>query len=111
MKHVTKFTKVNSMRYVLKIEIMLLAVAVVASAVSSACASAPRRIDASTPGIHTIDEVGIAKVPKASLHLQLAKRQMKIAEWMAANELKNRQSDWQGDKTETKTNEAEAANL
>ena len=74
------------MRPAFKFESALFAVALAASAVASGCASAARRIDASASEIRAVEELEIAEVPQASVHMQLAKEQMKLAEGMAAND-------------------------
>ena len=76
--------KEDSMRHVSKIGIMVFAVAVVATAITAGCASAPLRTEASTSGIRAAEEVGAAKVPQASLHLQLAKEELELANGLAA---------------------------
>ena len=50
------------------------------------CASAPAplRTEASTSGIRAAEAVGAAKVPQASLHLQLAKEELELAKGLAA---------------------------
>ena len=72
------------MRHVSKIGIMVFAVAVVATAITAGCASAPLRTEASTSGIRAAEEVGAAKIPQASLHLQLAKEELELAKGLAA---------------------------
>ncbi|MEK6699374.1 MAG: DUF4398 domain-containing protein [Nitrospirota bacterium] len=72
------------MRHVSKIGIMVFAVAVVAAAIAAGCASAPLRTEASTSGIRAAEEAGAAKVPQASLHLQLAKEELELAKGLAA---------------------------
>lgn len=72
------------MRHVSKIGIMVFAVAVVATAIAAGCANAPLRTEASTSGIRAAEEVGAAKVPQASLHLQLAKEELELAKGLAA---------------------------
>ncbi len=72
------------MRHVSKIGIMVFAVAVVATAITAGCTSAPLRTEASTSGIRAAEEVGAAKVPQASLHLQLAKEELELAKGLAA---------------------------
>ena len=72
------------MRHVSKIGIMVFAVAVVATAIVAGCANAPLRTEASTSGIRAAEEVGAAKVPQASLHLQLAKEELELAKGLAA---------------------------
>jgi len=63
---------------------MLFAVAVVATAIVAGCASAPLRTEASTSGIRAAEEAGAAKVPQASLHLQIAKEELELARGLAA---------------------------
>lgn len=72
------------MRHVSKIGIMVLAAAVVATAMVAGCANAPLRTEASTSGIRAAEEVGAAKIPQASLHLQLAKEELELAKGLAA---------------------------
>ena len=74
------------MRHVSKIGIMVFAVAAVATAIVAGCANAPAplRTEASTSGIRAAEEAGAAKVPQASLHLQLAKEELKLAKELAA---------------------------
>ena len=71
------------MRHVSKIGIMVFAVAVVATAITAGCTSAPLRTEASTSGIRAAEEVGAAKIPQASLHLQLAKEELELATGLA----------------------------
>lgn len=40
------------------------------------CASAPLRTEASTSGIRAAEEVGAGQVPRAALHLQLAREEL-----------------------------------
>ncbi|MFZ3208565.1 MAG: hypothetical protein WA140_06995, partial [Geobacteraceae bacterium] len=42
------------------------------------------RTEASTSGIRAAEEAGAAKVPQASLHLQLAKEELELARGLAA---------------------------
>jgi outer membrane murein-binding lipoprotein Lpp len=72
------------MKHVSKIGIMLFAVAVAATAIVSGCSTVPLRTEASTSGIRTAEEAGAAKVPQASLHLQLAKEELEAAKGLAA---------------------------
>ena len=72
------------MKHVSKIGIMVFAVAVVATAIVAGCANAPLRTEASTSGIRAAEEAGAAKVPQASLHLQLAKEELELAKALAA---------------------------
>lgn len=71
------------MSYISKIGIMVLAIAVVVTAFGAGCANAPLRTEASTSGIRAAEEVGAANVPQASLHLQLAKEELKLAKELA----------------------------
>ena len=72
------------MKHVSKIGIMVFAVAVVATAIVAGCANAPLRTEASTSGIRAAEEAGAAKVPQASLHLQLAREELELAKGLAA---------------------------
>ena len=74
------------MRYISNIRIMVLAAAVGTIAIVAGCASdrQPLRTEASTSGIRAAEEVGAAKVPQASLHLQLAKEELELARGLAA---------------------------
>jgi len=72
------------MRHVSKIGTMVFAVAVVAAAIVVGCANTPMRTEASTSGIRAAEEAGAAKVPQASLHLQLAKEELELARGLAA---------------------------
>lgn len=71
------------MRHVSRIGMMVFAVAVVATAIAAGCASAPLRTEASTSGIRAAEEAGAAKVPQASLHLQLAREELELAKGLA----------------------------
>jgi outer membrane murein-binding lipoprotein Lpp len=70
------------MKHVSRIGIMLFAVA--ASGIIAGCANVPLRTEASTSGIRAAEESGAAKVPQASLHLQLAKEELESAKMLAA---------------------------
>jgi outer membrane murein-binding lipoprotein Lpp len=72
------------MRHISKIGIMVFAVAVVATAIVAGCANDPLRTEASTSGIRAAEEAGAAKVPQASLHLQLAREELELAKGLAA---------------------------
>ena len=73
------------MKQVSKIGFMVFAAAVVAVAIVAGCASTPPlRTEASTSGIRAAEEAGAAKVPNASLHLQLAKEELELAKGLAA---------------------------
>ena len=72
------------MRHVSKIRIIAFAVAVVVTAIAAGCTSVPLRTEAATSGIRAAEEAGAAKVPQASLHLQLAKEELELAKGLAA---------------------------
>ena len=73
------------MKHVSKIGIMVFAVAAVATAIVAGCAAnGPLRTEASTSVIRAAEEAGAAKVPQASLHLQLAKEELELAKGLAA---------------------------
>jgi outer membrane murein-binding lipoprotein Lpp len=72
------------MRHVFKVKNMLFAVAVVTTGIVAGCANAPLRTEASTSGIRAAEEAGAAKVPQASLHLQLAREELDAAKSLAA---------------------------
>jgi outer membrane murein-binding lipoprotein Lpp len=73
------------MKHVSKKGIMVLAMAVVATAIVAGCAAkVPLRTEASTSGISAAEEAGAAKVPQASLHLQLAKEELEQARVLSA---------------------------
>jgi hypothetical protein len=74
------------MRHSNKIGILEIAGAVGAAAIIAACAtSAPLHTEASTSGIRAAQEAGAADVPRAALHLQLAKEELEHAERMGAD--------------------------
>lgn len=73
------------MRYVTRIRILVCAVAVVATTIVAGCANAPPlRTESSTSGIRAAEEAGAAKIPQASLHLQLAKEELELARGLSA---------------------------
>ncbi|MDQ5987027.1 MAG: hypothetical protein CSYNP_02763 [Syntrophus sp. SKADARSKE-3] len=78
------------MRHISKIGFMVFPVAVMAIAIVMGCANAPLRTEASTSGIRAAEEAGAAKVPQASLHLQLAKEELQLAKELAAKGEKNK---------------------
>jgi hypothetical protein len=82
------------MRHLLNYRNMIFATVVVAIAIVTGCASNRQqlRTEASTSGIRAAEEVGAAKVPKASLHLQLAKEELELARGLAANGEKKKAS-------------------
>jgi hypothetical protein len=80
---VIQLQKEDQMRHMFKIGFMVFTVAIVATAIVAGCASAPLRTEASTSGIRAAEESGAAKVPQASLHLQLAKEELELAKGLA----------------------------
>jgi len=57
--------------------ILALAVAVVTTAIAAGCAtSAPLRTEASASGIRAAEELGASNVPRAALHLELARQEL-----------------------------------
>jgi hypothetical protein len=58
--------------------------AVAAAMLATGCARTPLRTEASTSGIRAAEEAGAAKVPQASLHLQLAKEELAGAKELSA---------------------------
>lgn len=56
----------------------------VATAITAGCATAPLRTEGSTTRISIAEEAGAAKVPQASLHLQLAREEQELAKALAA---------------------------
>ncbi|MFH0725767.1 MAG: DUF4398 domain-containing protein [Pseudomonadota bacterium] len=76
------------MKHVSRIGIIVCSVAVLATTtIVAGCASAPPlRTESSTSGIRAAEEAGAAKVPKASLHLQLAKEELDLARGLAAQD-------------------------
>jgi len=61
------------------------AAAVVIAALAAGCARAPLHSEASTSGIRAAEEVGATKVPRAALHLQLAKEELDKARGLSAS--------------------------
>ncbi len=72
------------MRHVSRIKFMVFALAVIAATIVTGCASAPLSTETSTSGIRAAEEAGAAKVPQASLHLQLAKEELELARGFSA---------------------------
>jgi hypothetical protein len=62
----------------------LLAAGAMTTALGAGCASAPLHTDASTAGIRAAEEVGAPEVPRAALHLQLAKEELEQAQVLAS---------------------------
>lgn len=63
---------------------VILGVAIVAAVLAGGCASVPFRTESSTSGIRAAEEVGASEVPRAALHLQLAKEELQKAKALAA---------------------------
>jgi len=63
---------------------MVCATAIAGAVIVTGCTNAPLRTEASTSGIRAAEEAGAAKVPQASLHLQLAKEELEKAKQLAA---------------------------
>jgi hypothetical protein len=72
------------MRQTLTHRTMILTGTFVTAALATACASAPLRTESSTSGIRAAEEVGAREVPRAALHLQLAKEELHKAKALAA---------------------------
>jgi len=81
------------MKHLSKIKIMVFVAAIAAVAIVAGCANAPLKTDATTSGIRAAEEAGAAKVPQASLYLQLAREELDLAKGLAAK----------GDKEEAKS--------
>lgn len=73
------------MRHISNIGNMVFAAVIMAIAITAGCASTPLRTEASTSGIRAAEEVGAPRVPKAALHLQLAKEELEHAKQLAAS--------------------------
>jgi len=71
------------MRHIYRIGSMVFTAAV-AAAIAAGCASAPMSTEASTSGIRAAEEAGAAKVPQASLYLQLAREELESAKALNA---------------------------
>jgi hypothetical protein len=69
------------MKHLSMIGIMML---VLAAAIVVGCSNTPLRTEGSTSGIRAAEEAGAAKVPQASLHLQLAKEELELARELSA---------------------------
>jgi hypothetical protein len=72
------------MKNTIKTGTMLSVMAVLTAMVVVGCARAPLRTEGSTSGIRAAEEAGAAKVPQASLHLQLAKEELEHAKELSA---------------------------
>ena len=89
MKRAYENQKEDPMRHISKPAIMVFAMAAATTAFAVGCA-APLRTEASSSGIRAAEEVGAAKVPQASLHLQLAKEELDQAKGLAGSNEKER---------------------
>jgi hypothetical protein len=76
--------KDESMKHLSQTALVLSVVACVAIAIAAGCASVPLRTEASTSGIRAAEEVGAERVPRAALHLQLAREELGQARELAA---------------------------
>jgi hypothetical protein len=74
----------DHMKHVSRFGIMLFGVAVAATGSIAGCANVPLSTEASTSGIRAAEEAGAAKVPQASLHLQLAREELESARKLSA---------------------------
>lgn len=72
------------MRHVSRIKFMVFALTIVTITLIAACSTTPLRTETSTSGIRAAEEAGAAKVPQASLHLQLAKEELELARGLSA---------------------------
>jgi hypothetical protein len=72
------------MRHVTKSGFIVFIVVVAAIAIVAGCTNAPLRTEGSTSGIRAAEEAGAAKVPQASLYLQLAKEELAAAKELSA---------------------------
>jgi hypothetical protein len=72
------------MRHVSMLGSIVFATAIVAAAMVSGCANAPLRTEASVSGIRAAEESGAAKVPQASLHLQMAREELELSKGLFA---------------------------
>lgn len=74
------------MRHLLTYRNIILATIVVAIAIFTGCSNTHKqlRTEASTSGIRAAEELGAAEVPKASLHLQMAKEELALARGLAS---------------------------
>jgi hypothetical protein len=71
----------NHMKDLLKTKRIILVPALTLTAliIMPACAGTPLNTEASTSGIRAAEEVGASEVPRAALHLQLAKEELEQA--------------------------------
>lgn len=64
------------MKPVLKIRYLLYALAALSTAIVMGCTTVPLGTETTESSIRAAEEVGAAKLPQASLHLQLAKEEL-----------------------------------
>lgn len=74
-----KSLKEKKMKNMNKINAAFFVIAFTALAIMAGCASAPLNTEESTSGIRAAEIAGAEKVPKASLHLKLAKEELILA--------------------------------
>ena len=81
------------MKNIIRVNAALFVMAFAVVTIMSGCASAPLNTEESTSGIRAAEEAGAAQVPKASLHLKLAKEGLILAKkYEAKNEMHKAQS-------------------
>ncbi len=81
------------MKNITGINITFFVIAFSALTIIAGCASAPLNTEESTSSIRAAEEAGAAKVPKASLHLKLAKEELILAKrYEAKSEMPKAQS-------------------
>ncbi len=71
------------MKRIPKIGLLAFVLAGVSATTAMGCAGAPLRTDSSSAGIRAAEEVGATNVPRAALHLQLAKEELEHAQGLA----------------------------
>jgi hypothetical protein len=70
------YPKEDSMKNASKTRYLLSALAIMATALVVGCTSVPLKTETTESSIRAAEEVGAAKLPQASLHLQLAKEEL-----------------------------------
>jgi hypothetical protein len=75
----------NSMRTVYNFGYLPHGLIAVAACIVGCASAPPLRTEPSTSGIRAAEEVGAAKVPRAALHLQLAKEELERAKKLGAD--------------------------
>lgn len=78
------------MRQVSEIKNLMWAVVIIAAAFAMGCASSPFRTGKTQSGIRAAEEVGAAQLPQASLHLQLAKEELDLANKLSEKDEKEK---------------------